>query len=244
MKKILGCIRRADQDFGMFAAGDRVCVGLSGGKDSMVLLEALSLYRRFSKMPYTLQAVTVSLGMQPFDTAPIAARCAELGVPYTVVDTEIGDVVFNIRKEKNPCALCAKMRRGALYNAARRLGCNKVALGHHREDALETFFLCLFYESRLATFSPVTYLSRTDLTMIRPMIYAPEKHIISVARALSVPVVPSPCPANGNTQRQEIKEWMKTLHRFQPNMEERMLTALRTPERYNLWDRRVGREED
>ena len=237
MKDILGCIRRADQDFHMIAPGDRVAVGVSGGKDSLLLLYALSLYRRFSSNPFELEALTLTMGMEPFDVSGVRAFCERLSIEYTVRETEIGRVIFEERKEKNPCSLCAKMRRGALNALCAERGIKKIALGHHRDDALETLLLSLFYEGRMHTFQPVTYLSRTDITQIRPMIYVPEKDIIHYARKLELPVVPSPCPANGYTRRQDMKELLDHISRTIPNAREQMLTALQNEAQYGLWCR-------
>ena len=237
MKKTLGCIRRADADWEMIQEGDRVAVGVSGGKDSMVLLKAMSLYRYFSSHKFQLQAITLSLGFEPFDTTPIAHFCAELNVPYTVVPTDIGRIVFDYRQEKNPCALCAKMRRGALHDAVVAAGCNKLALGHTMDDAVETFLLSLFYEGRLNTFSPKSYLSRKNITMIRPLVYLDERHVKGVVNKEQFPLVINPCPANGHTKRQEMKELLQELSRKIPNVREQMLQALRNDGQYHLWNR-------
>lgn len=235
MKEILGCIRRADQDFGMIEDGDRVAVGVSGGKDSLLLLYALSLYRRFSPHPFTLQAVTLTMGLEPFDLSGVQALCDRLEVPYVVRETQIGRIVFEERREKNPCALCAKMRRGALNDLCRELGVTKLALGHHRDDALETLLMSLLYEGRLHTFQPVTRFDRTPLVQIRPLIYAPEKVIVHYARRLDLPVVASPCPANGRTKREDMKDLLDLICRRVPNARELMLSALRNTEQYGLW---------
>ncbi|MDY2793045.1 MAG: tRNA 2-thiocytidine biosynthesis TtcA family protein [Eubacteriales bacterium] len=235
MKEILGCIRRADQDFGMIEDGDRVAVGVSGGKDSLLLLYALSLYRRFSPHPFTLQAVTLTMGLEPFDLSGVQALCDRLEVPYVVRETQIGRIVFEERREKNPCALCAKMRRGALNDLCRELGVTKLALGHHRDDALETLLMSLLYEGRLHTFQPVTRFDRTPVVQIRPLIYAPEKVIVHYARRLDLPVVASPCPANGRTKREDMKDLLDLICRRVPNARELMLSALRNTEQYGLW---------
>ena len=235
MKEILGCIRRADQDFGMIEDGDRVAVGVSGGKDSLLLLYALSLYRRFSPHPFTLQAVTLTMGLEPFDLSGVQALCDRLEVPYVVRETQIGRIVFEERREKNPCALCAKMRRGALNDLCRELGVTKLALGHHRDDALETLLMSLLYEGRLHTFQPVTRFDRTPVVQIRPLIYAPEKVIVHYARRLDLPVVASPCPANGRTKREDMKDLLDLICRRVPNARELMLSALRNTEQYDLW---------
>lgn len=239
MKEILGCIRRADQDFGMIKAGDKVAVGVSGGKDSLLLLYAMALYRKFCPEPFELEALTLTLGLEPFDVSGIRELCERLEVPYTVRETEIGKVIFEERKEKNPCSLCAKMRRGALNELCVERGVNKLALGHHRDDAEETLLLSLFYEGRLHTFQPVTYLSRTGITQIRPMLYISEKNIIHQARVLNLPVVKSPCPADGYTKRQDMKELLDYICRKIPNARDQMLSALRNKEQYGLWDDRA-----
>ncbi|MDL2206351.1 tRNA 2-thiocytidine biosynthesis TtcA family protein [Eubacteriales bacterium OttesenSCG-928-N13] len=236
MKQVLGCLRRADQDFHMIQPGDRIAVGVSGGKDSLLLLEALALYRRFSKSPYELTAMTLTMGMEPFDLSGVQQMCDRLEVPYIIKHTEIGRVVFEERKEKNPCSLCAKMRRGALSDLCKEHGFNKVALGHHRDDAIETLLLSLFYEGRIHTFHPVTYLSRADLTQIRPLVYLPESHIIHMTRQLNLPVVKSPCPANGYTKREEIKQLITHITQQIPNAREMMLSALQNQDQYGLWE--------
>ena len=239
MKEILGCIRRADQDFGMIKAGDKVAVGVSGGKDSLLLLYAMALYRRFCPEPFELEALTLTMGMEPFDVSGIRELCEKLEVPYIVRETEIGKVIFEERKEKNPCSLCSKMRRGALNELCVERGVNKLALGHHRDDAEETLLMSLFYEGRFHTFQPVTYLSRTGITQIRPMLYISEKDIIHQARVLNLPVVKSPCPADGYTKRQDMKELLDYICRRIPNAREQMLSALRNKEQYGLWDDRA-----
>lgn len=232
---MLGCIRRADQDFELIEDGDKIAVGVSGGKDSLLLLHALALYRRFAKTRYTLHAFTLTLGMEPFDLSGIRTLCEELDIPYTVKETDIGRIIFEERKEHNPCSLCAKMRRGALNDLAVQNGCNKLALGHHRDDALETMVLCLLHEGRIHTFHPKTYLSRTGLTVIRPLVYLPEKHVIHMQKQLQLPVVKSPCPANGRTEREEAKRLLDSLCKQYPDAREKMLSALRNEAQYGLW---------
>lgn len=239
MKTVLGCIRRADQDFEMLRDGDNVAVGVSGGKDSLLLLHALALYRRFSHKNFTLRALMLKMGLEPFDTTGVEAMCDALDVPLTIQETEIGRIIFEERKEKNPCALCAKMRRGALNELALAHGCDRIALGHHREDVLETFLMSMFYEGRLHTFHPVTYLSRMGVTVVRPMVYLPEKHIIHMAKELALPVIHNPCPANGHTARQEAKDLLKALSVKHPNIKQLMLSALRNTRQYGLWDQKI-----
>jgi len=241
MKRILGDIRRADEDFGMIRRGDRVAVGVSGGKDSLVLLRALAVYSRFSVKPFEVVAITLKPG-EPFDTAPVQALCDELRVPYHVQETDLFHQLFDIRHEEHPCALCARVRRGALLRMAADLGCSKLALGHHREDAEETLLMSLIHEARLYTFAPVTHMDDPAIDVIRPMIYTPEKDVIHLAKKLNVPVVKNPCPVDGHTTRQEMKELLNDLSRKYPNLRPYLLTALRDSSRYGLWDR-PGRKE-
>ena len=236
MKKTLGCIRKADTDFGMIENGDRIAVGVSGGKDSLLLLHALSLYRKFTHKDFSLHAVTVSLGLEPFDLSKVRSLCEDLDVPYIVKETQIGDIVFNYRQEKNPCALCAKMRRAVLANTCVETGCNKLALGHHREDAIETLLMSLFYEGRFHTFHPKTRMSRTGITVIRPLIYLPESHVRHMDRILSLPVVPSPCPVNGKTVRAEMESLIRDMKKRFPDAPDRFLHALQH-EPYDLWQK-------
>lgn len=236
MKKTLGCIRRADQDFRLIEPGDRIAIGVSGGKDSLLLLHALSLYRKFSHKDFSLLAITVTMGLEPFDLTDIRLLCDELEIDYCVRETEIGRIIFDYRKEKNPCALCAKMRRAVLANTCAEKKCNKLALGHHREDVIETLLMSLFYEGRFHTFHPRTEMSRTGITVIRPLVYLPESHVKHMSRQLSLPVVESPCPANGETRRAEMKELMRRLRQIYPDANERFLHALQQ-DHYDLWQK-------
>jgi len=241
MKKTLGCLRKADQDFGLIEDGDRIAVGVSGGKDSLLLLHALSLYRRFSHKHFSLYAVTVATGLEPFDLTEIRKLCASLEIPYVVKETQIGEIIFSYRKEKNPCALCSKMRRAVLAGTCRELGCNKLALAHHREDAVETLLMSLFYEGTFKTFHPKTLMSRTGITVIRPLVYLPESHVKHMQKALCLPVVHSPCPADGKTAREDMKELLRKLRKIYPDASERILHALQQ-DHYDLWQR-PGHEE-
>ncbi len=226
MKKILGALRRADERFSLIEDGDKIAVGLSGGKDSMVMLRALSLYRLFSKKDYDLIAVMVDLGFPGTDPAAVGAFADENNVPLHILHTQIGEIVFEARREKNPCALCAKMRKGAFYARAKELSCNKAAFAHHMEDAIETFLLSMLYESRLHTFSPRTYLSRQDITLIRPLIFAAEKDIIAVREACGIPVLKNPCPADGHTKREEAKEILSYLCSKRMNAKQSIFKAV------------------
>jgi len=209
LQRLLSYVRRAVDDYSMIGGdGGRIAVGVSGGKDSLALLTALAEMRRFYPKKYEVCAVTASLGFPGMDFGAVREYCERLGVDYSVVETDIGPIVFDERKEDNPCSLCSKMRKGALHDEAVRLGCNKVALGHSRDDAVETLFMSLFYEGRIHTFAPVTYLDRKGLYSIRPLVYAPEREISAFAKKYGLPVVANPCPANGGTKRQEIKEFV------------------------------------
>ena len=226
MKRILSYTRRAVDDYEMIHEGDRIAVGISAGKDSLTLLHALAGLRRFYPKRFELVAITVDMGFEGMDFTPIRELCERLDVPYIIAKTEISRIIFDVRKEKNPCSWCAKMRRGALHNAAKEAGCNVVALGHHFDDVVETFMLNLFYEGRIGCFQPVTYLSRKDITVIRPMIYMPEKDIRYFANRVSLPVVKSTCPADGNTERESMKQLLHTLERENKGLRYRIFGAL------------------
>ncbi len=235
MKTVLGCIRRACEDFSLIDDGDHVLVGVSGGKDSMLLLHAMNLYRRFSKSKYTLGAVTLKMGYEPFDVSTISEYCKENQIDYHVIDSDIFPIIFEKRHEKNPCSLCAKMRRGMINDFAKANGYNKLCYAHHREDVEETLLLSLLHEGRLYTFHPKTYLSRTDITVIRPMVYLPESHIIHVVKSLQLPIIQSNCPIDGKTQRQIMKETLDQLCRIMPDARKKILHALCDEEQYGLW---------
>ena len=237
MKRVLGCIRRADERYHMIENGDRVLIGVSGGKDSLLLMEAMALYRKFSYTKFDVCAVALDLGIVEQDYAPLYALAERAGIGFSVEYTDIGKVVFEYRDERSPCALCAKLRRGALNTYAVNHGCNKVALGHNREDVIETFFMSLLYEGRINTFAPVTYLSRRDVTVIRPLIFLPEKYALSVARQRALPVLPPHCHVAGHTKREEAKRLIAHLSALTPDFEEKFMHALSTTETYGLWDR-------
>lgn len=226
IQRILSYVRRAVTDYDMIKEGDKVCVGVSAGKDSLTLLIALAELRRFYEKKFTLCAVTVDLGFGGADYSEIEEMCKRLDIEYKVVNTEIGKVVFDIRKEKSPCSLCAKMRRGALHAAAKEMGADSVALGHHFDDAVETFMLNLFYEGRLGCFSPVTYLSNTELYLIRPMLYVPEKAVKQLVNKVYLPVVESKCPANGNTERETMKLLLRQLEKDNKGLRHRIFCAM------------------
>lgn len=229
-QKMLSKIRQAVDDYHMIEEGDCIAVGISGGKDSLSLLYALHGLQRFYPKHFTLKAITIDLGFEHFNLDKISALCRELGVAYTIVHTQIAQIVFEERKEKNPCSLCAKLRKGALNNCIKELGCNKVAYAHHRDDVVETFMMSLIYEGRIHTFSPVTDLERVGLSVIRPMIYLDEAEIIGFVHKYDVPVTPSPCPADGNTKRAYIKQYIRQLNLDNPGVKKRMFTAIQNSE--------------
>lgn len=228
MQRLEGLVRKAVQDYEMIFPGDRVCVGVSGGKDSVALTVALGRLRRYLGVPYEVVAVTLDpcFGGMETDYSPLAELFAAEDIPYEVRRTDIGPVVFDYRKESNPCALCAKLRRGTLHTAAKELGCNKIALGHHLDDAVETFYMNLWGEGRLGCFSPVTWLSRKELYLIRPMVLATEAEVRRAVRELDLPVVKSACPADGATRRQEMKDYVAAMAKKDPAFRQKMLGAL------------------
>ena len=226
-----GTVRRAVDDYDMIQAGDRVAVGVSGGKDSMVLLLALNHLRRFYPKPFELEAITIELGFEGMDFTPVRELCEGLDIPYTCLKTDIKEIVFDVRKEDNPCSLCAKMRRGALNDAIRARGVNKLALGHHFDDAVETYMMSLLFEGRISCFQPVTYLDRSGVTQIRPLIYAGEMKIANLAAALQVPIVENPCPQDKASKRYEIKQLLKTMSADYPDMKSKVFGAM---QRYPL----------
>ncbi len=226
IKRVLSYVRRAVDDYGMIAPNEKIAVGVSAGKDSLTLLCAMAELRRFYPIPFEICAITIDMGFEGADFSKIQALCDELGVEYHIVPTQISKIIFDVRREKNPCSLCAKMRRGALHNAAKEFGCSRVALGHHFDDVVETFMLNLFFEGRLGCFQPVTYLSRADLTLIRPMIYMPEKDVRYFSNRVELPVMSSPCPADGNTEREEMKQLLHRLERENPGLRYRIFGAI------------------
>lgn len=227
LQKVLSRVRQAVDDYHMIEDDDKIAVGISGGKDSLTLLLALKELSRFYPKKFTVYAVTVDLGFQNLDLNGIHIFCDAHDIPYTIVSTSIAQIVFEDRREDNPCSLCAKMRKGALNDAIRELGCNKVAYAHHADDVVETMFLSLFYEGRFHTFSPVTYLDKTDLQVIRPLIYLRESEVIGFVHKYQLPVVKSPCPADGHTKREYVKELLGQINRENPGVKDRIFTAIR-----------------
>lgn len=232
MKHILGYARKAINDFCMIKAGDKVAVGLSGGKDSILTLITLAQLRKFYPEKFEVIAITLDMGMEGFDVTSLKKICEEYDVEYIVEKTHIKEIVFDIRKEKNPCSLCANLRRGILYDTAKKYGCNKVALGHHMDDVMETFMMSLIYEGRIHTFLPVTYLSRKDIYVIRPMIYTPESEIKHLVKKYGIEIVKNNCPANGETKRQYIKELIAGIAKENKGVRESIFGAIMRSEEW------------
>ena len=238
MQKLMGLVRRCADDYKMIEPNDRIAVGVSGGKDSLALLTLLAALREYYPAPYELTAITIDTGLNGMDFSPVERYCAQLGVPFRMVKTQIGPIIFDYRGEKNPCSMCAKMRRGALNDLIVERGLNKIALGHHFDDAVETFLMSLLYEGRIGCFEPVTYLSRSGVTQIRPMLYIGEKAIAHFAQEMQLPVVHNVCPADKHTKRQEVKELLARLQMQYPDVKTKVFGAM---QRYPLaqW----GKEE-
>ncbi len=228
IRRLQSLTRKAVDEFNMIEEGDRIAVGISGGKDSLTLLYALSGLRRYYPKHFELEAITVSLGFDGFDTSRIKELCETLEVNYTVVQTQIKDVVFDIRNESNPCSLCAKMRKGAFNDKAKELGCNKSAYAHHRDDVIETALMSLIYEGHFYCFAPVTYLDRTDITLIRPMLYVNEADIKGFTKNMDLPVLKNPCPADGNTKREYVKDLVSKLEYENRGFKDRMFHAVKS----------------
>ena len=235
MQQLLGPVRRCIEDYHMIEAGERLAVGVSGGKDSLLALAALARLREFYPAEFSLEAITLEMGMPGMDFGPVAEYCETLGVPYTRIQVPVYDIVFNERKEKNPCSLCAKLRRGSLNTALTEKGIKKIALGHHFDDAVETLMMNLLFEGRIGCFQPVTYLDRSGITQIRPLLYCHEDEIRRVAARENLPVVENACPADGQSRRQEIKELVAKWEKDYPDVKQKLFGAV---QRYPLygWD--------
>lgn len=225
MQKLIGLVRRCVEDYKMIQEGDRIAVGVSGGKDSLALLVFLAELRKYNHNAFHLEAITIDMGLG-MDYSAISDLCAKLDVPYTVIPTEIGPVIFDYRKEKNPCSMCSKMRRGALNQALLDKGLNKLALGHHYDDAVETFLMSLLYEGRISCFQPVTDLDRTGIVQIRPMLYIHEKTIDNFVSREQLPVIENRCPVDKTTKREEVKGLIYELSSRYPDLKERIFGAM------------------
>ncbi len=230
MQKLMGLMRRCIDDYHMISEGDRIAVGVSGGKDSVVLLRLLAGLRSYFNKPFTLEAITIDMGLG-MDYTPMEELCRKLDVPYHIIKTEIAPIIFEHRKEKNPCSMCAKMRRGALNQAILDLGFNKLALGHHYDDAVETFVMSLLFEGRISCFQPVTDLDRTGIVQIRPMLYIHEKTVDNFAKRMALPIIENRCPVDKTTKREEVKQLIYDLSATYPDLKERIFGAM---QRYPL----------
>ena len=232
MQRILGLVRACVTDYHMIEPHERIAVGVSGGKDSVLTLAALARLKQFYPVPYTLEAITLEMGLPGMDFGPVAALCEQLDVPYTRVQVPVYDIVFRDRQEKNPCSLCAKLRRGSLNTALTEKGISKIALGHHYDDAVETLLMNLLFEGRIGCFQPVTYLDRTGITQIRPLLYCHEADIARVVAREGLPVVESTCPQDGHSRRQDVKELLAQLEGKYPDLKQKLFGAM---ERYPLY---------
>lgn len=226
LQHLLSYVRRAVQDYDMIQEGDKIAIGISGGKDSLVLALALSHLKRFYPKTFDVIGITISLGFESFDLTLVEDFFNAISLPFYRCDTQIGRIIFEERKESNPCSLCSKMRKGALYQEAKNLGCQKIALGHNQDDINETLLMSLLYEGRIHTMAPVTYMDQVDLNIIRPLIYVPERDIRGFARKASLPVVKSPCPVDGKTKREEMKQLLYSLQKDIPKIQENMFGAI------------------
>jgi len=233
-KNFLSRIKKAITAFGMLEHGDRVAVGVSGGKDSITLLHVLTMVGRSAPVKFELEAVYIDLGWS-VDTSSLSEFCHSRGVALHVIKMDITSTLFGDKPAENPCALCSHLRRGVLHSKALELDCNKVALGHHLDDVIETYMMNLLYNGQIRTFSPCTYLDRTGLTMIRPLVYIPLEDIYAWVAAEKLPVLANPCPANGHTKRDEARRIVSGLSENHPDFRSRFLNALLTFDQSNLW---------
>ena len=240
MQHILGLVRRCVEDYHMIEPGDRIAVGVSGGKDSLLTLVSLARLQKFYPIPFTVEAITMEMGMPGMDFSGVAALCERLEVPYTRIQVPVYQIIFEERKEKNPCSLCAKLRRGSLNTALTDLGIRKIALGHHYDDAIETLLMNLLFEGRIGCFQPVTYLDRTGITQIRPLLYCQEEDIRRMAAKLRLPVVQNTCPMDGHSRRQEVKELIAGLEGRYPDLKKKLFGAV---QRYPLYGWDLTKEE-
>lgn len=226
LQHLLSYVRRAVQDYDMIQEGDKIAIGISGGKDSLVLALAMSYLKRFYPKTFEVIGITVSLGFESFDLTLVEDFFNTINLPFYRCDTQIGQIIFEELKESNPCSLCSKMRKGALYQEAKKFGCQKIALGHNQDDINETLLMSLLYEGRIHTMAPVTYMDQVDLHIIRPLIYVPEREIRGFVRKTSLPVVKSPCPMDGKTKREEMKQLLYSLQKDIPKVQEHMFGAI------------------
>lgn len=234
-QKIISAMHKAIKEYNLIQNGDKIAVGISGGKDSLCLLKALSSYQKFSEVKFEIIAITIDLFDGKYDMSQLTNFCKELNVKHILVKSQIAEIIFDIRKESNPCSLCANMRRGLLNSTAKENGCNKVALAHHKDDLIETFFLSMIFEGRLNTFQPKTYLSKVDIDVIRPFVYVDEKLIENEKNSL--PIFKNPCPVDKTTKREEIKKLIENIDKNYENSKKNIGNALFNTEKYNLLDK-------
>ncbi len=228
LQRLLSLLRQAIDQYQMIDDQDHIAIGISGGKDSLTLLWGLHHLQRFYPKKFTLSAITVDLGLGNLDLEPVKLLCQEFQIPYEIVPTDIGRILFDVRKESNPCSLCAKMRKGALNQKALELGCNKIAYAHHRDDLIETAMMSLIYEGRFHAFSPYTVLDRTGLAVIRPMILAAEADVKGFTNKYHLPVCKNPCPMDGHTRREYVKKLIRALDQETPGVRDRLFHAVIT----------------
>lgn len=226
LQRVLSRVRQAIDNYNMIESGDCICVGISGGKDSLTLVCALAKLSEFYPLPFTVKAITIDLGFNNVNFDKIKRFCEELNIEYRIIETQISQIVFDERKESNPCSLCANMRKGTLNQAAKEMGCNKIAYAHHKDDVIETMMLSLLYEGRFHTFCPVTHLEKSKVTLIRPLIYMNESDIIGFVNKYEIPVLKSPCPVDGYTKREYVHELIRDINKTNPGVKERMFTAI------------------
>ena len=232
MQKVLSTMRKAIEKYSLIENGDKIAVGVSGGKDSLVMLKVLSDFKKFGLYDFEIVAVTIDIYSGKEDYSNLKNFCNNIGVELYVEQTDIQHIVFDLRKEKNPCSLCAKMRRGALNSVCNKLGCNKLALAHHLQDVVTTFFMSLFYEGRLSTMLPKSYMSNSKITLIRPLYLTEESKIINASK--NMPILKSKCPADQDSKRKEIKELVTKLQKEIPDSKNRIEHAILASESYNL----------
>ncbi len=226
LQKMLTLVRKCVDDYNLIEDGDKIAVGISGGKDSISLLVALKELSRFYPKKFEICAITISLGLPDFDLSKVQKLCKEIDVEYKIVDTQIGEIIFDVRKEKNPCSLCSKMRKGAIVDAAKSMGCNKLAYGHNRDDVIQTLFMSMFYAGKIHTFTPSTYLDGKDIHSIKPLIYVPEKDVVGFVNKYNLPVVKSPCTVDGYTKREEMKNFVKEQRKKYDKFDEKIFNAI------------------
>ena len=240
MQKLLSLARKAISDYKMIEDGDKIAVGLSGGKDSITLLAVLAAYKKFAPEKFDLIAINIDMGFEDIDKNQVQATkdfCESVGVPLIIEKTDIAAIIFDERKEKSPCSLCSKMRRGALNSVAIEHGCNKLALGHHADDVVETMMLSLLYEGRFSTFMPISYMDKSKITLIRPLVYIEEKQINWTAKRLGLPVIFNPCPRDKHTKREDVKQLIRNLDEQFVDSKKHIMSAIFNPERNSLWDK-------